>query len=313
MINTKFNCHDARPRLSPCGNTHFLQSLLTTDIMAESSSNPTQDTGAPIAEIDLGPSKLDQFLDNHQTKLIILAILVGIGVVAYVIYDGLAQAEANDAGAALLSSKQSSDYEKVIQTWPASNAAASARLLLADIQWSESEDDSIATLEQFISTYPEHPSIGTAKTSLGLRLLDQGKTEEARDILTEVADNNTYSYIAPMAAIVLGDIAKAAGDTSSASEWYEKAQLDEAGYGNAFQSLANARLMLVNAEPPAKIKPALPSEDQDAKLTPLKLEAPDTAEAQATKPAAAAPATAEAPAKTAPNPAPAAPAGKKAE
>ena len=129
----------------------------------------------------------------------------------------------------------------------------------------------------------------------------------------EVADNNTYSCIAPMAAIVLGDIAKAAGDTSSASEWYEKAQLDEAGYGNAFQSLANARLMLVNAEPPAKIKPALPSEDQDAKLTPLKLEAPDTAEAPATKPAAATPATAEAPAKTAPNPAPVAPAGKKAE
>ena len=312
MINTKFNCHDARPRLSPCGNTHFLQSLLTTDIMAESSSNPTQDTGAPIAEIDLGPSKLDQFLDNHQTKLIILAILVGIGVVAYVIYDGLAQAEANDAGAALLSSKQSSDYEKVIQTWPASNAAASARLLLADIQWSESEDDSIATLEQFISTYPEHPSIGTAKTSLGLRLLDQGKTEEARDILTEVADNNTYSYIAPMAAIVLGDIAKAAGDTSSASEWYEKAQLDSAGHGNAFQGLAAARLLLVNAKPPTKVKPSLPPVQEAQKLSPLKLEVPDTqvqpaAEQSATPPSTPAPGT-PTPAPATPNPAPETPA-----
>ena len=281
--------------------------------MAESTSQPTPETGAPIAEIDLGPSKLDQFMDNHQTKIIIAAILAAIGVVAYVINDGLAEADANDAGAALLSAQKPNDYQEVIKTWPESNAAASARLLLADAQWPDSQPDSIATLEEFINNYPAHPSIGTAKTSLGLRLLDQGKTEQAREILTEVAESDSYSYIAPMASIALGDIAKAAGQTADASEWYEKAQLDEAGYGNAFQSLANARLMLVNAEPPAKIKPALPSEDQDAKLTPLKLEAPDTAEAPATKPAAATPATAEAPAKTAPNPAPVAPAGKKAE
>ena len=267
--------------------------------MAESSPNPTQDTGAPIAEIDLGPSKLDQFLDNHQTKLIILAILVAIGVVAYVIYDGLAQADANDAGAALLSSQQSDDYEAVIKTWPDSNAAASARLLLADIQWSDSEDDSIATLQEFVNSYPEHPSIGTAKTSLGLRLLDQGKTDQAREILAEVADNDSYSYIAPMAAIALGDIAKAAGDTSNASEWYEKAQLDAAGYGNAFQNLAEARLMLVNAQAPTKVKPALPVPEEQTKLTPLKLEAPDTAAA----PAAPAPAAEVAPNEETPSPA----------
>lgn len=283
--------------------------------MADSSSNPTQDTGAPIAEIDLGPSKLDQFLENNQTKLIILAILVGIGVVAYVIYDGLAQAKANDAGAALLSSQQSDDYEKVIKTWPESNAAASARLLLADIQWSDSEDDSIATLEAFIASHPEHPSIGTAKTSLGLRLLDQGKTDEAREILTEVAENNTYSYIAPMAAIALGDISKAAGNTAQASEWYEKAQLDEAGYGNAFQSLASARLILVNAKPPQKIKPTLPKTETQ-KLTPLKLEAPDTSAAPAGDPTSTtqdAPATEQIPAEDLPKPAPANPAAKKAE
>ncbi len=288
--------------------------------MAESSSNPTQDTGAPIAEIDLGPSKLDQFLDNHQTKLIIVAILVAIGVVAYVIYDGIAQANADDAGAALLSSQKSDDYETVIKTWPESKAAASARLLLADIQWSESEDDSISTLKEFIASYPEHPSIGTAKASLGLRLLDQGKTDEAREILAEVAESDTYSYIAPMAAIALGDMAKSAGDTSNAAEWYEKAQLDEAGYGNAFQSLAAARLMLVNAKPPSKIKPALPSVEQDSKLTPLKLEAPDTAVgpvAPAANPTPAAPAPASAapskPAKVTPDTADPKPGAKKAE
>jgi len=284
--------------------------------MADSSSNPTPDTGVPIAEIDLGPSKLDQFLDNHQTKIIILAILLGIGVVAYVIYDGLAQAKANDAGAALLSSQQSDDYEEVIKTWPESNAAASARLLLADIQWSESKDDSITTLEEFIASYPEHPSIGTAKTSLGLRLLDQGNTDQARDILAEVAENDTYSYIAPMAAIALGDISKAAGDTKKAAEWYEKAQLDEAGYGNAFQSLASARLALVNAKPPQKIKPTLPKTEDAPKLTPLKLEAPDTSaapSAESTPSTSDTSAAEQAPADVLPEAAPVVPAAKKAE
>ena len=284
--------------------------------MADSSSNPTPDTGVPIAEIDLGPSKLDQFLDNHQTKIIILAILLGIGVVAYVIYDGLAQAKANDAGAALLSSQQSDDYEEVIKAWPESNAAASARLLLADIQWSESKDDSITTLEEFIASYPDHPSIGTAKTSLGLRLLDQGNTDQARDILAEVAENDTYSYIAPMAAIALGDISKAAGDTKKAAEWYEKAQLDEAGYGNAFQSLASARLALVNAKPPQKIKPTLPKTEDAPKLTPLKLEAPDTSaapSAESTPSTSDTSAAEQAPADVLPEAAPVVPAAKKAE
>lgn len=280
--------------------------------MAESSSQPTPETSAPIAEIDLGPSKLDQFMDNHQTKIIIAAILAAIGVVAYVINDGLAEADANDAGAALLSAQAPNDYQEVIKTWPESNAAASARLLLADAQWPDSQPDSIATLEEFINNYPAHPSIGTAKTSLGLRLLDQGKTEQAREILTEVAESDSYSYIAPMASIALGDIAKAAGQTADASEWYEKAQLDSAGHGNAFQGLAADRLRLANAKPPTKVKPSLPPVQEAQTLSPLKLEVPDTqvqpaVEQSATPPSTPAPAT-PTPAPATPNPAPETPA-----
>lgn len=255
--------------------------------MAETSSNPSPESPAPIAEISLGPSKLDQFLDNHQTKLVIAAILIALGVVAYVIYDGLSQAEANQAGAAFLVAQEPADYQEVIKTWPETNAAASAQLLLAQAQWPDSQPDSIASLETFISKYPQHPSVGTAKASLGLRLLDQGKTQEATEILTEVAETSAYAYIAPMACIALGDVAKAAGEKATATQWYEKAQQGVDGQGNAFQGLAAARLLLVNAQPPKKIKPALPAPDAGQKRTPLKLEAPDTAEsAVAEKPAA---------------------------
>ena len=84
--------------------------------MAESpSSSP-----APIAEIDHGPSKLDQFLDAHTKKLVIAAILIALGVIAYVIYDGLAEAEAQEAGSALLVAEKTGDYQDVIKKWPES-------------------------------------------------------------------------------------------------------------------------------------------------------------------------------------------------
>lgn len=277
MINAKFNCHNTRPQLSPAQLSACALAHKTTENMAETSSNPSPQSPAPIAEISLGPSKLDQFLDNHQTKLVIAAILIAIGVVAYVVYDGLAQAEADEAGAALLVAQKPADYQELIKKWPGSNAAASAQLLLAQAQWPDSQPDSIASLETFISKYPQHPSIGTAKTSLGLRLLDQGKTQEATEILTEVAENNTYAYMAPMACIALGDIAKDAGQKDEATQWYEKAQQGSDGQGNAFQGLASARLLLVNAEPPAKVKPALPAAGAIQQRTPLNLQSPDTA------------------------------------
>lgn len=225
--------------------------------MAESSSSPSS-APAPIAEIDHGPSKLDQFLDAHTKKLVIGVILIALGVIAYVVYDGLAEAEAQKAGAALLEAEKASDYQEIIQQWPQSNAAASAHLLLADLQWADSQPESIETLENFISQHPEHPSIATAKVSLGLRLLEQGHTADAVTTLTEVAESDAATYIAPLACIALGDIAKAAGETGDAQAWYERAQEDPSEQGNAYKDTAAARLTLVNAKPPVKIKPALP-------------------------------------------------------
>ena len=255
--------------------------------MAESSSNQPSNSSAPIAEIELGPSKTDQFLDNHQTKIIILAILIALGVVAYVITQGLAEAEAQEAGAALLSAEQPSDYQAVIKTWPKSNAAASASILLADLQWSDSQPDSIATLEQFINNHPGHPTLATAKVSLGLRLLEQGKTDQASEVLAEVADGD--SYIAPLACIALGDIAKQAEKTEEAAQWYEKAQQDPSEVGNAYKDLATTRLLLVNAKPPVKIKPTLPEPIISPPVSPPVLEIPDTSEPKPATPAVPSP------------------------
>ncbi len=213
----------------------------------------------PFAEIDHGPSKLDLFLDAHQKKLIIAAILLALGVVAYVVYSGIAKGEAEDAGAALLTAENVEEYQKVISQWPTSHAAASALPLMADVQGEDSPEEAIETLKGFIDAHPDHPTLPTAKVSLALRLLEQGDTVQATTLLTEVTDNDADSYIAPLAYISLGDIAKAAGKKEDAKTWYEKAQEDPTDQGNTFSDAAANRLALVNALPPKKIKPAAPA------------------------------------------------------
>ena len=217
------------------------------------------ETPTPIAEIDHGPSKLDQFLDQHTSKLIIGAILIALGVIGYVIYSGLARAKAEEAGAAVISAEDASDYQDVIKNWPETTSAESAMLLLADVQWDDSQSDAIQTLRDFLSNHPEHPAAPTAKVSLGLRLVGQGNNSEAITLLTEVADDPNSSYIAPLASITLGDIAKASGDTAQAKSWYEKATEDSTGQGNTYVDTAQARLALVNALPPTKVQPAPPA------------------------------------------------------
>jgi len=177
----------------------------------------------PIAEIDHGPSKFDQFLDQHTTKLIIGAILIALGAVGFVIYSGLAEAKAEEAGSALTAAESISDYQDVISQWPESKSAESATLLLAGAQAEESPEDAIQTLRDFIDKYPEHSAVATAKVSLGLKLAEQGSSDEAVTLLTEVADDASASYISPLASISLGDIAKSAGNSEEAKSWYEKA------------------------------------------------------------------------------------------
>lgn len=213
----------------------------------------------PFAEIDHGPSKLDQFLDAHQKKLIIAAILLAIGVIAYVIYSGIAKGESEDAGSALLAAEKVTDYQEVIKKWPNSKSATTALPLMADLQGADAPKEAIQTLKDFLDSNSDHPAAATAKVSLALRQLEQGNTEDAITLLTEVSETDSDSYIAPLAYLILGDVAKAAGNKADATTWYEKAKEDPTKQGNTFSDTASARIALVNALPPTKIKPAPPA------------------------------------------------------
>lgn len=227
------------------------------------------DTPTPIAEIDHGPSKFEVFLDENQKSLIALAIAIFLGVLGYVGYTSYSDLLANNAGEALAAAEEESDLQTIISKHGSTNSAGSAALLIAQIKGSESNEDAIAALQDFVATYPAHPAIATATTSLGLRLFNDGKLDQAEAQLSTVTDMENADFIIPAAQIALGDIAKLKGDNDRAKEFYtEVTNLiteteDESNIANItkyspYKTIATARLRFLEAAAPTAIEKKAP-------------------------------------------------------
>ena len=67
--------------------------------MSDKESPQENQSASPIGEIEHGPSGLDAFLDANQKKLMVIATLLVIGVVAYVVITGLQQSAREKAAA----------------------------------------------------------------------------------------------------------------------------------------------------------------------------------------------------------------------
>jgi hypothetical protein len=127
-------------------------------------------------------------------------------------------------------------------------------VLLADKQWSEGQQDAaVDTLRKFIESNPTHPAIGSARASLGAKLMAQGKSGDAAAVFQEIADDPKERFIAPFALIALGDIARAGGDTAKAETHYNRVSTEFSG--SSFAQTASQRLSSLKAKTPVEIEP----------------------------------------------------------
>jgi predicted negative regulator of RcsB-dependent stress response len=213
-----------------------------------------QESSAPLAEISQGPNAFEQFLDRNQKGIIIASIVLALGVVAFVIYQGIEKSRQETAGAALIKAEDLAALQSVVNDHGDTHAARSAMLLLADRQWTEGQQDTaIETLRKFISASPEHPAIPSAQASLGSKLMIQGKSADAAKVFQELVDDPKARYIAPYALISLGDISKAAGDLDKAEATYKRIKSDFPD--SSFADSAGRRLATLKAKPPVQIDP----------------------------------------------------------
>jgi TolA-binding protein len=215
------------------------------------------DAPKPIAEIEQGPSKFEQFLDANQRKLIALAVIVILGVLGFTAYRTIQRDNRHSAGAALVGADDLTTLLDVTKNHAGTPAAASAQLLAADAQWADGrQDDAIGTLREFIDQNPGHPARPTALASLGSRLMAQGKTGDARDTFNSLLEDPDASFLAPYALISLGDIARAEGKTDEAEAFLNRAR-DEYPDDN-FSSVATEHLALLRSADPVEIDPPPP-------------------------------------------------------
>lgn len=223
----------------------------------EPTSNPT-----PLAEIDHGPSKFEQFLEDNLKKIILAAFLLVLGVAGYIVVSGMETAKDTSAGEALQAASDIAAYRDVIENFPATPAAGSAALFIAEQQWKDgSQEESISTLRSFISDSPDHPAVGNARLSLASHLIAQEKAEEAKPLLEEIAKDPKSKHIAAFALLTLGDLAAQEGHEDSARTHYESALNDFPDSNPSTNSLATRRLSLLGVESPAKI--SAPAVDPD--------------------------------------------------
>jgi len=228
------------------------------------------DTPTPIAEIDHGPSKFDEFLENNQKKLVILAIAIFLAVVAYVFLKGYNKMQAENAGALLLEASNEEEYNKVISEYPGETAAGTAAYTIAAMR--TSDEDAIEAFNHFISTYPEHPMVALAEFNLAQHQINAGKTAEATATLEALIDKDNADFIIPKATIALGDIALANGEKEQAEKLYNDAiNFNESKH--SFVGEAQTKINYISASKPAMVD-APPKPIEPKPLDPIKPVAP---------------------------------------
>jgi len=272
-------------------------------------SADSHETPRPLGEISQEPSAFDQFMDRNQKNLMILALVLVIAAAVFTIYRAVQKSHRHTAGAALSEADDLPSLQKIVKDYAETPAGGSARLLLAEKQWTDGQqDDAISTLRAFISEQSEHPALATAKASLASKLASQGKADEATKEFQEIVDGGESTrFLAPYALVCLGDLAKNAGKTDEARKFYERAQNEYPGTG--YSNSASGRIALLGAKAPVEIgaPPAPTPAPGDASAPPANLfPAPGLTPAAPEAPAPSAPAPApEAPAPETPAPAPA--------
>lgn len=220
-------------------------------IMAEK-----ENSFAPIGEIEQGPSKFEQFLDQNQKKLVIVAIAIVVAVAGYIIAKGVTETKNASAGAVFSNAQDASALKEVIANHAGTPAAATAQLALAEEQWKANQQpEAIQTLKDFTNEHSDHPGYSKALLSLGSKLMDLGKLDEAKKFLTQLngQPQNAFSNVTE---ILLGDLAYLEGQKEEAASSYEKVTLEEGETYNPLVAISQNRALAASTAQPKVSQPA---------------------------------------------------------
>jgi len=188
-------------------------------------ASPSDDNEPEILEeeeiIESGFDLL-QFWDQYRQIILVTAGVVLLAGVAVGVYEYQQAQRLQAAGAALAQATTEADYQQIMDKYAGTVAAGNASLFLAQkLREDGKYDEAIEVLQTFLDKYPTHPLAHAADLSIGETLEDEKKTDDALAKYQEVAAKYPDSYSAPMAVIAQANLLKKLGKTEEARRLYE--------------------------------------------------------------------------------------------
>ena len=142
------------------------------------------------------------FWERFKSEIIAALIIVLLAVVAFTGYRFYSDRRAATASAILANAKTVQEYQEIVARYANTPAGADAYFLLAEAQRSEKKfTEANATLQVFISKYPDHEFVSTARMAMAANLESMGKNDEALSLYQQIASTYPKNFNAPLALL----------------------------------------------------------------------------------------------------------------
>ena len=197
------------------------------------------------------------FWERFKNQIAAAVILVLLGIIGFTGYRFYSDRRSAAASALLAGAKNAQEYQQVIVRYSNTAAGADAYLLLAEAQRSEKKfPEANTTLQAFITKYPKHELVSTARMAMAANLESVGKNDQALSMYREIASIYPNSFNAPMALLSQVYILKTKNQSDEARRICETILTQYRASFWAGEALQELRLLKPSTSPEAT--PAAP-------------------------------------------------------
>ena len=223
-----------------------------------------------IGEIELGPSRHEQFLNAHYKKLIVATLAVMLLAAAVIIYSTYRMRQEAEASGILLQALgvanpslpekgiDRAKLETIIHDYPGTQAVETAELLrgMQLVEGGE-EKEGIEVLQK-VALKADEPFLRLrAQAYMAGHHMRAGDNEKASELWQAVNRAGDSPYRA-LALLSLGDLAQKAGDEAEARSYYT--QIAEQCPASPLQGAAQQRLLILGVDAPEPVPPPEPQQ-----------------------------------------------------
>ncbi len=236
--------------------------------------------GSAFAEIAVGPSKHEQFLDRHYRKLALGLCACAAVVAGIIVYNGVNDATENEAAAALVAAMPESStleittdeqgLKNVTANYAETRAAVTADYLQAISLWkSGKKNEGVEKMKAFIDAAPSDEWRAQASVALACHYMSEGKKEDAVALFRSVVDSGNPTF-SGFAMLCLGDLARGMKDDAAAGNYYRdlNSKFSDSAFSSKTLPVYKQREELFGIQAPTYVTPAAaPTEtgDKDSK------------------------------------------------